>query len=230
MDKLESKENYLQSDYLDLHNTKVNQINISISYLFIKRFIDVVLSFIGVILLFPLLLTIAAIVRSTSKGPAIYKQKRLGKAGKTFTIYKFRSMYDGAENLKKFLKPETIKFYKEKRKIPNDPRITKIGNFLRLSSLDEVPQLFNILKGDMSIVGPRPLLEEEVNMYGDLYNKYITVRPGLTGLWQVNGRSETSFEERVMLDKKYINDLSLLNDIKIIFKTVGAVISGKGAY
>lgn len=226
---LESKDNYAQSDYFDLHNAKFDEISISVSYLFVKRFLDMILSFMGIILLSPLLAVITVIVKLTSKGPVIYKQKRLGKSGKSFTIYKFRSMYDGAENLKNFLNSEAIKFYKKNRKIPNDPRVTKIGSFLRLSSLDELPQLFNILKGDMSIVGPRPLLLDEIRIYGDLYNNYVNLRPGLTGLWQVSGRSETTFEERVMFDKKYIDSLSLFNDIKIIFRTVGAVISGKGA-
>lgn len=229
MNNLESKDNYLQQDYLDLQNTKENVIDISAGYLFFKRLFDVVLSLLGIILLSPLLLVIALIVKCTSKGPAIYKHERIGLKGKKIYIYKYRSMVMDSGNFKKYFNEEQFKLFMTNFKLDNDPRITRIGMFLRKSSLDELPQLLNIFKGDMSIVGPRPIVEEELVKYGLFASTYLSIKPGLTGMWQVNGRSDTTYEERVQMDVKYVKNLSLLNDIKIIFKTFGAVLAKKGA-
>jgi Bacterial sugar transferase. len=149
--------------------------------------------------------------------------------GEEIEIYKFRSMVVDSDNFEKYFTKEQMKHFKENFKLENDPRITKIGKFLRKSSLDELPQLINIIKGQMSIVGPRPIVKDEVKKYGIYADTYFSVKPGLTGLWQVCGRSNTTYEERVQLDVKYVQNRSLLNDLKIILKTFGAVVTSKGA-
>jgi Undecaprenyl-phosphate galactose phosphotransferase WbaP len=201
---------------------------------FLKRLFDIVFSLIVITLTFPLILFIALLIKLTSKGPVIYKQKRVGKGGREFYLYKFRTMYENAdEMLKEILeKDEKLReIWEKKRKIPNDPRITWIGRFLRKFSLDELPQFFNVLKGDMSVVGPRPALKEEVEKYhGHLAKFYYMVRPGITGLWQVSGRSDTDFKTRVKLDVIYVLNSSLWLDIVILLKTVLVVLKGEGAY
>ena len=201
----------------------------SIIYISLKRLTDLTCSVLAIILFMPLFLMIALGVKLSSKGPVFYKQDRVGKNGRLFTIYKFRTMIVGAENLSLYLAPELIAHYKIHRKINNDPRVTRLGRFLRMTSLDELPQVLNILKGDMSLVGPRPLLPDEIDMYGSIFNVYITVRPGLTGLWQVKSRYKTILRDRARLDYEYLQNRGAFYDLSILFKTVGAVLSKKGA-
>nr|PZM89150.1 MAG: exopolysaccharide biosynthesis protein [[Clostridium] cellulosi] len=208
---------------------KQNQANVSYTYNVLKRFFDILLSVIGLIILSPVFLIISIIIKLTSPGPVLYKHKRVGYMGEEIEIYKFRSMVVDSDNFEKYFTKEQMKHFKENFKLENDPRITKIGKFLRKSSLDELPQLINIIKGQMSIVGPRPIVKDEVKKYGIYADTYFSVNPGLTGLWQVCGRSNTTYEERVQLDVKYVQNRSLLNDLKIILKTFGAVVTSKGA-
>ena len=198
-------------------------------YLAVKRCLDVVLSFIALILLSPVFLVIAILIKLEDKGPAIYKHKRVGKNGKDLFLYKFRSMQANPAPLEELLTPEQLAEYKVNFKLENDPRITKIGKFLRKSSLDELPQLVNILKGELSIVGPRPVVEEECQRYGEKREKFLSVAPGLTGYWQSNGRSAVTYEDRMNMELYYVDHQSLWLDIKIIFWTVKAVLTGKGA-
>jgi Undecaprenyl-phosphate galactose phosphotransferase WbaP len=199
----------------------------------IKRFVDLALVIIGGIILLPLLLLIALLIKLSSPGPVLYGHKRLGKDGKPFTAYKFRSMVvDSGERLQKLLEadPELRKEWEANRKLRNDPRVTGIGKILRRTSFDEFPQLINILKGEMSLVGPRPITEDEVNKYGEDFGRIFSVMPGLTGLWQVSGRSDTDYIERVSYDTYYLQSWSVWLDIWVLFKTFGAVIRGRGAY
>jgi Undecaprenyl-phosphate galactose phosphotransferase WbaP len=199
----------------------------------IKRFVDLALVIIGGIILLPLLLLIALLIKLSSPGPVLYGHKRLGKDGKPFTAYKFRSMVvDSGERLQKMLEadPELRKEWEANHKLRNDPRVTGIGKILRRTSFDEFPQLINILKGEMSLVGPRPITEDEVNKYGEDFGRIFSVMPGLTGLWQVSGRSDTDYIERVSYDTYYLQSWSVWLDIWVLFKTFGAVIRGRGAY
>jgi Undecaprenyl-phosphate galactose phosphotransferase WbaP len=199
----------------------------------IKRFMDIAIVVIGGIILLPFLLLIALLIKITSPGPVLYGHQRLGKNGKPFTAYKFRSMViDSEKRLQKLLElnPEAKKEWEETYKIKNDPRVTKIGKFLRRTSIDEFPQLINILKGEMSLVGPRPITENEVGKYGQDFSRIFSVLPGLTGLWQVSGRSETDYAARVSYDTYYLQSWSVWLDLSIIFNTFGAVLRGRGAY
>ena len=199
----------------------------------IKRFLDVSVVFVGGIILLPFLLLIALIIKINSTGPVIYKHKRLGKNGKYFYAYKFRTMVtDAQERLEKMLESDSeIRAEWEKsRKLRDDPRITGFGRLLRRTSIDEFPQLLNILKGEMSLVGPRPIVDDEVNKYGDDYDRIFSIKPGLTGLWQVSGRSDTNYRDRVAYDLYYLQSWSVWLDLWIVFMTFGAVIKGKGAY
>ncbi len=198
-----------------------------------KKYLDLLLLFIVSIFAFPLFLIIFLIIKLTSPGPLFYKHKRVGQHGKPFYLYKFRTMLDGAEKLL----PEILKKDAQAReefengyKLKNDPRVTPIGRILRKTSLDELPQLINILKGEMSFVGPRPIVEEEKVKYGKYLPLLLKEKPGLTGLWQVSGRNNLSYEERVALDMEYIRKKSLRLDIKIILKTISVLFSGNGAY
>lgn len=198
-------------------------------YFFIKRIFDIILSVFTIIVLLPLFIIVSAAIKADSKGPVIYAQQRAGKNGKSFTMYKFRSMCQGAESKLKDLMEQNEKdgpvF-----KITNDPRVTKVGRFIRKTSIDEFPQLINILKGDMSIVGPRPALLSEVEQYSAYQLQRLNVTPGLTCYWQISGRSDINFDEWVELDLKYIRECGIWTDLKIIFKTVPAVLLGRGAY
>jgi lipopolysaccharide/colanic/teichoic acid biosynthesis glycosyltransferase len=194
-----------------------------------KRIIDLLLSLIMIVLLSPLMAICALMIMATSKGPAFYTQKRIGFRGKIFNIYKFRSMVNGADQLEKHLSRELYEYYQKNRKITNDPRITKFGRILRRTSIDELPQLFNILKGEMTFVGPRPLLLDEINMYGENYDLYLSHKPGLTGLWQIKSRHISSMSERAKLDAEYIRNCGLKTDLFIILRTVVVVFSRKGA-
>lgn len=197
----------------------------------IKRVLDVMLAAVGLILTSWLLVIIWVIVKLNSSGPAIFAQDRLGLDGKRVRIYKFRTMVEDSEQqLMALLEDEGInKGYYDNYKIENDPRITTLGRYLRKWSLDELPQLVNILKGDLSFVGPRPIVPEEIARYGTHGNMILRVKPGLTGLWQVSGRNDVSYEERIQMDLYYIHNWSLTLDLKIIFQTIPAVLYRKGA-
>ena len=198
-------------------------------YDFVKRFADIICSAIGIILLSPFFIIISIAIKATSKGPVIFVHKRVGKNGKKIGIYKFRSMVMNAEELIEKFTPEQKEEFKKNFKLENDPRITKIGKFLRKTSLDELPQLFNILKGDLSIVGPRPIMEVETKIYGKYKDMLLSVKPGLTGFWAANGRSDTSYKRRRAMEIYYVKNRSLLFDIKIILKTSVSVFKGEGA-
>ncbi len=199
-----------------------------------KRVFDVVFSITAIILFFPFFILLGILIKLNDRGPILFKQKRVGYKGKEFYIYKFRTMYpDAEERLKEILKnnPQAKKEWEETFKLKNDPRITPIGKFLRRTSLDEVPQFINVLKGEMSVVGPRPVKKEELEKYYGKYARYYTsVKPGITGLWQVEGRNDLSYKERVRKDVFYAKKHSFLLDMKIILKTIKVVLTGKGAY
>lgn len=199
----------------------------------LKRIFDIVLAVFGGLVSLPLCLFIAILLKLDSPGPVIYAHSRRGKGGKLFKVYKFRTMYQNSrELLEKLLRenPELQNEWQQNFKLKNDPRITRIGRFLRRTSLDELPQLWNVIKGEMSLIGPRPIIDNEIEKYGDNYRLFASVKPGLSGLWQISGRSETDYEERVAMDIYYIQSWSLWLDLYILFKTFAAVIEGKGAY
>lgn len=205
------------------------KVNYNIGYLFVKRFFDIVLSILALIALSPLFLVTALAIKADSKGPVIYRQWRSGKNSRPFLMYKFRSMCADADKRLKDLASLNEKdgpvF-----KMTNDPRVTKVGRFIRRVSIDELPQLVNILKGDMSIVGPRPPLPNEVVQYTPYQMQRLKVKPGLTCYWQIRGRSDLSFDEWIRLDLKYIEERGLWTDFKVIMRTVPVVFGGKGAY
>lgn len=198
---------------------------------YIKRGIDIFLSLISLIILSPIFCIIAIAIKLDSKGPVFYKHKRIGKNGKIIYLYKFRSMYtDSKERLEMLLKnPDIKREWEENFKLENDPRITKVGSFLRKTSLDELPQLLNILKGEMSIIGPRPVIDEELEKYGQNKDKFLSVTPGLTGWWACNGRSATTYEDRMKLELYYVENQSFVLDIKCFFKTITTVLNRQGA-
>ena len=198
-------------------------------YIKIKRVIDVILASVALILLSPLFAIIAIAIKIDSKGPVFFAHKRIGKNGKIIKLYKFRSMVINAEELIKSFTPEQMREYKENYKLTNDPRITKVGKFLRKTSLDELPQLINIINGDLSIIGPRPLVADELEKYGVNKDKFLSVTPGLTGYWAANGRSNTTYEQRMEMELYYIDNLSLKMDIKVFFKTILSVLKKEGA-
>lgn len=198
----------------------------------IKRGLDVFISIVALLLIWPVLLVIALLVRRDG-GPAFFTQSRVGRNGRLFKLYKFRSMKVGADKLEDILSPEELELYRKEYKLQNDPRITKLGNFLRKSSLDELPQLWNIIRGDMSLVGPRPLLPSELtgNYTPEERQQLMSMQPGLTGYWQAMSRNESSYltGERQQQELYYVGRVSLKMDLKIIFMTVKRVVTGKGA-
>lgn len=199
---------------------------------FFKRTADILIVLSAALFLLPVLVPIALIIRLSDNGPILFRHKRIGRDGKEFMLYKFRSMVpDAGERLEHLLQtdPAARAEWMATQKLENDPRITPIGDFLRKSSLDELPQLLNIFKGQMSVVGPRPIVEGEIEKYGEFFSYYTSVRPGLTGLWQVSGRSETTYETRVALDVAYVKARSFFMDIKIILMTFPAVLRRAGA-
>ena len=199
-------------------------------YLLAKRIMDLLGAFLGIILLLPVFIIVAICIKlEDPKGPVFFKQIRIGKDGKNFYMYKFRSMVvDAEERLNDLLKYNEVSG--AMFKIKEDPRTTKIGKFIRKTSIDELPQLWNVLKGEMSLVGPRPPLPREVAQYTEYDKQRLLVTPGCTGLWQVSGRNDLGFDEMVELDLKYIRERSLLYDIKIIFKTIKIMIKPNSAY
>ena len=200
---------------------------------YIKTVLDYLLTIAGILVIWPLLLFIAIWIYLDSPGKIIFKHMRVGKGGKLFSCYKFRSMYINAqEKLNEMLAkdPAIREEWERDFKLKNDPRITKSGAFLRKTSLDELPQIFNVLRGEMSLVGPRPIVEEELARYGEFVQDYLMVKPGITGMWQVNGRSDTTYEERVQMDVWYVRNWSVWLDIMLLWRTIKAVFTGKGAY
>ncbi|MEK4012844.1 sugar transferase [Peribacillus sp. FSL M8-0224] len=212
------------------HLLTAEQVNANLSYLRMKRSIDIIGSLIGLMILSPIILLIAILIKiEDPKGPIFFKQVRVGKDETEFQMYKFRSMVsDAEERLKDLLALNEVSGAMFKMK--EDPRITKIGKFIRKTSIDELPQLWNVLKGDMSLVGPRPPLPREVVEYSSYDRQRLLVIPGCTGLWQVSGRSNLNFDQMVMLDLKYIEDRTFWFDFKIIIKTVIMIIGSKDAY
>ena len=202
-------------------------------YLFVKRCFDIVCGLIGVIVLIPVTIILKIVtICSGDLNPIIFSQNRIGKNGKEFKFYKFRSMVPNADEvLFKTLEMNKLmaEEYKKNRKLKNDPRITKVGKVIRKLSIDELPQLINVLKGDMSIIGNRPYLPREKEDMEEFYEDIIKTKPGITGYWQVNGRSKTTFKERLELERYYSNNYSLILDIKIFFKTFKVVLFGKDA-
>lgn len=201
----------------------------NIPYKIVKRTTDVALSSVAMVVLLPVFAIIALAIKLESKGPVFFKHTRIGKDGKIIKIYKFRSMVENAEDLIKKFTPEQMAEFKENYKLTNDPRITKVGKILRKTSLDELPQLLNIIKGDLSIIGPRPVVAEELKKYGPNIEKFLSVTPGLTGFWAANGRSCTSYEQRMQMELFYIDNVSLKMDVKVFFKTIEAVVKKRGA-
>ncbi len=198
-------------------------------YLIFKRIMDLLLSSIGIIALAPLYLSIGLIIKMTSKGKILYKHKRIGKDGVYIYLYKFRTMVTDAENISKYFTDAQMEEYERNYKLHNDPRITKIGRILRKTSLDELPQLLNILNGEMSLIGPRPVVDGEIDKYGLNKKRFLSVKPGLTGWWACNGRSAITYEDRMNLELYYVNNFSLILDIKCFFKTIVSVLSGNDA-
>jgi exopolysaccharide biosynthesis polyprenyl glycosylphosphotransferase len=196
---------------------------------FLKRMVDVVLSSVGLLILLPMFVLVGILIKFDSRGSVFFKQKRIGKNGVPFNMYKFRSMIVNAEELKIQLQQQN-EMDGPVFKMKLDPRITRFGGFIRKYSIDELPQLLNVLKGDMSLIGPRPPLTDEVEQYTDYYWRRLDVRPGISGLWQVSGRNNISFEEWVSLDIYYIENWSMKLDAKILLQTIPVVLFGKGAY
>lgn len=221
--------NFAQKEYLLLENSDIVK-NTSSNYLFAKRVIDVVGAVFGLLLLSIVFIAIAILIKiEDPKGPILFTQKRIGLNGKEFKMYKFRSMVsDAEEKLKELLKYNEVSGAMFKMK--DDPRITRVGKFIRKTSIDELPQLFNVLKGEMSLVGPRPPLPREVELYSNYDKQRLLVTPGCTGLWQVSGRNSVGFQEMVELDLQYIEKRTLLFDFKIIIKTVLVLFGSKDAY
>ena len=199
-------------------------------YYFIKRIIDILGSLIGLLVFSPIFIYVAyKIKKEDPEGPVFFSQSRIGRNGKIFKMYKFRSMCVDAEGkLDMLLQHNEVEGAMFKMK--DDPRVTKIGRFIRRTSIDELPQLLNVLKGDMSLVGPRPPLKREVNEYNEYAKQRLLVKPGCTGLWQVSGRNHVGFDEMVTMDLEYISNRSFINDIKIIIKTFIIIIMPNGAY
>lgn len=197
-----------------------------------KRVFDICASLVAIILLSPVFLLVSAFVYLGDPGPVVYGQIRIGKNGKPFKMWKFRSMYKNSDRMIDQLTPEQKKQYYTEFKIDNDPRITKVGNIIRKTSLDELPQLFNVLFNDMSLIGPRPLIESEIQMnYADTYQELLSVKPGVTGYWQAYARNNATYQsgERQEMELYYVQHASVWLDIKILFKTVITVLKREGA-
>lgn len=215
--------------FLSINNNLYSVLNKTI-----KRIFDISLTLISIPILLPVFFLIGILIKLESKGPVFFKHTRVGEGGKLFKVYKFRTMYTNAEEmLNKLLNenPELRKEWEQYYKLKNDPRVTKIGKFLRRTSLDELPQIFNVLLGQMSLVGPRPVIKDELNKYYKQYKEYYYLtKPGISGLWQISGRNMLSYDDRVKLDVWYVLNWSLWLDIIILFKTIGSVLKREGAY
>lgn len=226
--------NELHSFYSDELISQIHPPPQLIQHLPIKRSFDIAFSLFVLIAFSPLFLLIALLIRLSSKGCALYAQERIGRGGIPFRCYKFRTMYANADaklqhllDNDNFLRTE----WEKRRKLKKDPRITPIGRILRKTSLDELPQFWNVLKGDLSVVGPRPVVKEELDtFYGYKTDKILSIRPGLTGIWQTSGRNDTDYVKRIAMDEYYIENHSLWLDLKLILKTVPSMITTRGAY
>jgi exopolysaccharide production protein ExoY len=213
---------------LAIHRLSTNGVH----YRLVKRLLDILIVFSFLPCLLPLFLIVAAIVRLSSPGPILYRQRRIGRFGREFNLWKFRSMYvNGDEILRNYLQvnPEAAREWTQSRKLKIDPRVTRLGRLLRRTSLDELPQFLNILAGSMSLVGPRPIVSAEKAQYRDAYFFYASAKPGLTGLWQVSGRSNLTYHQRVALDEEYIRSWNLALDMQILWRTAGVVWDSHGA-
>lgn len=199
------------------------------SYLFAKRTADIIISFLGLAVFSVPMMIIALLVRLESPGCAIYIHNRIGKNGKALPLLKFRTMYKDADKMIENFTPEQKKEWEENFKLDNDPRITKLGKFLRRTSIDELPQLVNVLKGELSIVGPRPVVTKELVRYGENQEKFLSATPGLTGYWQAYARSTCTYEKRMEMELHYVENANFWWDVKILFATVGAVLRKDGA-
>ncbi len=211
----------------------VRQNLIDLRRLFVKRCIDILLSSLALIVVIPIGVIVASWIRLSTKSNAIYTQERRGQGGKKIRIYKFCTMVHNADEiLEQYLdsNPAYRKEWEENQKLFDDPRITPVGKFLRKTSLDELPQIINVLRGDMSLVGPRPIVEDEIEKYGEVYLEYSAVKPGITGLWQISGRNLTTYEQRVWYDNYYVTNWSVWMDLWIIARTIPVVLRGYGAY
>ncbi|MGL4730055.1 MAG: sugar transferase [Clostridium sp.] len=216
-------------DTKDIKIDAYNDIREKSMQFLIKRILDIILSLIGIIILSPIFIILWGWIKLDSKGPAVFKQIRVGKDGKNFTIYKFRTMVVSAESKRELeIDPKDMENFVFQSK--SDNRVTKSGSFLRKTSLDELPQLFNVLKGEMSLVGPRPEIPDVVKYYPESYYQRLLVAPGITGLAQVNGRGEIELGKTVYYDLIYIKEFSVLNDIKILINTIVKVIKRDGAF
>lgn len=205
----------------------------NMAYQAFKRGFDIIASAIGLILLFPVFLAISLVVMLGDGAPIFYKQKRVGLRGETFWIYKFRSMRKNSDSLLKELlaSDESLrKEFEETYKLKNDPRLIRFGDFLRKSSLDELPQLLNVFLGHMSLVGPRPIVPTEAHKYGSIFEVYKRMKPGCAGLWQCSGRNDTTYDERVHLDSSYYQSASFFGDISVLVSTLRSLVQAKGAY
>ncbi len=190
---------------------------------------DIVLSILALVVLSPVFLLISVMIKLDSKGKVIFKHKRIGKNGKEIYIYKFRTMVENAEDMIQNFTEEQKKEFQENYKLADDPRITKVGKLLRKTSLDELPQLINILKGDLSIIGPRPIVREELKKYGERQEEFLSITPGLTGYWAANGRSCVDYAQRMEMEMYYVRNVSFKLDVKIFFQTVKSVATRRGA-
>ena len=204
-------------------------------YKFIKKLFDLLFSLLFLIISLPFFLIISLFIKLSSRGPIFYLQERIGKNNKTFNCIKFRTMHSEAEDILENLitnNENLRKEFEESHKLKNDPRITNIGKFLRKTSLDEIPQFLNVIKMEMSIIGPRPIVKNEIKKYGKSYNRVISINPGITGLWQVSGRNNLSYKRRVFLDCLYVKNFNFLADFKIILRTFGVILfpNDRGAY
>ena len=204
-------------------------------YLFFKSLFDIIFSLIVIFLGSPLFLLIAILIKFSSRGPIFFYHKRVGKNFKPFYCIKFRTMHPEADDILENLLDKNINIkneFEKTQKLRNDPRITTIGKFLRKTSLDELPQFLNVIKMEMSVIGPRPIVDKEIDKYGDQIHKVLSINPGITGLWQVSGRNNLSYKKRVYLDSLYVDSFNLLMDLRIIIRTFGVLLfpMDRGAY
>lgn len=224
---------YKRFEYFLKNQSKAEKVHFFVIYMFIKRCIDIIGALLGLLVFAPLFMVVGLMyLFGESKGPVFFKQERYGRSGQLFTIYKFRSMIVGADDKLKRDKELYEKYISNNYKLEQheDIRITNLGRFLRKTSLDELPQLINVLKGNMSLVGPRPIVEEELNEYKHKRDDFLSVKPGITGYWQVCGRSAVGYPERVDLELYYVYNQSLFLDSKILLQTIKVVLIKKGAY
>ena len=233
---VQKQDELISNQYSEIKTLIINnkkQLLIESINLFIKRIIDIIGSIVGIVILIPLTIIVKMVnVIYKENGKIFYCQTRIGKNGKHFKMYKFRTMVkDADKKLNDLLEnnEELRKEWLENRKLKNDPRITKMGRFLRKTSLDEWPQFLNVLEGTMSLVGPRAVVDDEIEKFGIYKDDILSVKPGITGYWAANGRSDTTYEERVQMEHKYVENFSIWMDLKIIFKTIISVIKKEGA-